>query len=81
MLPGYLVATVAAHQLPEVPELGQLEVFTIQDCHPVHRHMMTPQDKILRLQSEYDLALVTVSKCSFFHLKQTQVFHLKQTQV
>ena len=35
MLPGQWVAAVAAHQLPELLELSQREVFTVLTCHPV----------------------------------------------
>ena len=34
ILPGQLVASVAAHQLLEVPELSQWEVFIAQNGHP-----------------------------------------------
>ena len=36
ILPGQKVATVDTHQLLEVQELSQQEVFTIQNCHPVY---------------------------------------------
>ena len=35
MLPGQLVATEAAQQLPKLLELSQQEVFTVVNCHPV----------------------------------------------
>ena len=35
MLPGQQVATVAAHQLPELSELSQREVFTVLNGPPV----------------------------------------------
>ena len=35
ILPGQWVAAVASHQLPELSELSQREVFTVLMCHPV----------------------------------------------
>ena len=44
-MPGQLVATVAAHQQPELSEPSQQEDFTYEMGHPVHVYIRDNDNK------------------------------------
>ena len=60
MLPGQKAATVAAHQLLELSELSQREVFTIQNCHPVRPVKYCGCGSLIHSHVEHVLALLHV---------------------
>ena len=52
ILPGQYIATVGAHQLTELPELSQQELFSEENGHPVNRTPYLRLDSLLWLAAE-----------------------------